>query len=144
MTDKEKLIKAKEFMDANDFGKSLDLLLTISDENHTDKFIEMRYLFLANCYLKTKNYDYSLECCDEVLKLNSSNELASQLKYLTYFQLKDYDNALLEIITFLKYNPAELYKITLGELLEDIKTGNISDDAVVNAIKILAEENGVL
>ena len=83
MTDKEKLIKAKEFMDANDFGKSLDLLLTISDENHTDKFIEMRYLFLANCYLKTKNYDYSLECCDEVLKLNSSNELASQLKYLT-------------------------------------------------------------
>lgn len=143
ITDKEILVKAKKLMDTDNFSKALELLLSISNKKHSNKFVEMHYLFLAYCYFNIKNYEYSLVSSDEVLKLNPKNEFASINKYLCYVELKKNKNALIEIFNFLKKNPAELYLITLEELLEDVKSGNIVDKEIIDAIKFLAKKNNV-
>lgn len=144
MTDKEKLTKAKELIDKGFFEKAISFLDDINDSYHSSKIIETKYLFLAICYYNLELYNKSILYCKKVLINNNSNELASLTKYLSHINVKDFNNAFFEIFEFLKYNPAVLYKDTLGELLADIKSGHINDKDVINAIKILAEENKVV
>jgi hypothetical protein len=57
--------------------------------------------------------------------------------------LKQFDKALDEIITFLKNHPAELYKVTLKELMVDIFKGNIQNEIHIEELKKLAIENKI-
>ncbi len=142
MTDKENIIHAKELIDNNFFTEAIIVLDDISDNNN-DKIIETKQLFLAVCCYNLKLYDKSIFYAEKVLKNNPSYELASLNKYLSHVAMQDFNAAFLEIIDFLKFNRAVLYKVTLEELLDDIESGHINDPDLINGIKILADENNV-
>ncbi|WP_164976754.1 hypothetical protein [Chryseobacterium sp. CH21] len=48
------------------------------------------------------------------------------------------------MIRFLSFNEADVYKVTLEELLTDIKNGFINEKAIVSKIKELALKNNCL
>ena len=143
MTEKEKLISAKSLIDSDCFEEALEILLKLNLEGKSEKFIEMRGLFLSQSYFHTENYIEGLFWAEKVIKINKANEFGSQLKYLCLVKLNEINKALYEVLEFLKSNPANLYKVTLKELMIDIYAGNINDAEVVNAIKMLAIENKV-
>jgi hypothetical protein len=84
-----------------------------------------------------------MNTASKLLQKDLGNEYASQIKYLSYCGLKDYDSAFNEIISFLSNNKANLYKVTLEELLTDIQDGFINDRNFVEKIQNLAQENNV-
>ena len=106
---------------------------------------EERYklLLLSYSLYNVGKHESAIHIADILLQKNSNNEYASQIKYLSYFELEDYDNALNEAINFLSHNEANLYKVTLEELLIDIKKGNISEENTVYKLKELALKNNV-
>jgi hypothetical protein len=61
MTEKDKLIKAKELMDSEIYGESKSILESINLEKLSSKFIEMRNLFLSHCNQKLGNYHEAIE-----------------------------------------------------------------------------------
>ena len=99
---------------------------------------------MSNCWYKIGEYQWAIDIADNLLQKDEHNELASQIKYLSYCELKDFDNALEEIIRFLSFNEADVYKVTLEELLTDIKNGFINEEAIVSKIKELALKNNCL
>lgn len=103
-----------------------------------------RLLFMSNCWYKLGEYQWAIDIADNLLQNDEHNELASQIKYLSYCELKDFDNALAEIINFLSYNEADLYKVTLEELLTDIKDGFINEQHIISKIEGFALKNNVL
>ena len=143
MTEKEKLISAKSLIDSDCFEEALEILLQLNLEERSEKFIEMRSLFLSQCYFQTENYSEGLFWAEKVMEINKANEFGSQLKYLCLVKLNEIDKALREVLKFLKSNPANLYKVTLKELMIDIYAGNIQDVEVVDEIKMFAIENKV-
>ncbi|WP_223598668.1 hypothetical protein [Chryseobacterium sp. GVT01B] len=133
------LQKAKNLMDVGQYIPALTILetlngLSLKSENY-------RLLFMSNCWFNLEEYDWAIEIADRLLQKNPKNELASQIKYLSYCKLKDYDSAFDEIIGFLSYNKADHYKITLEELLTDIRAGFINDEDIISKIKELALQN---
>jgi len=136
------LQKAKNLMDVGQYIPALTILetlngLSLKSENY-------RLLFMSNCWFNLEEYDWAIEIADRLLQKNPKNELASQIKYLSYCKLKDYDSAFDEIISFLSYNKADHYKITLEELLTDIRAGFINDEDIISKIKELALQNDCL
>ncbi|MFS4428265.1 hypothetical protein [Chryseobacterium sp. S90] len=136
------LQKAKNLMDGGQYIPALTILetlnvLSLKSENY-------RLLFMSNCWFNLEEYDWAIEIADRLLQKNPKNELASQIKYLSYCKLKDYDSAFDEIIGFLSYNKADHYKITLEELLTDIRAGFINDEDIISKIKELALQNDCL
>jgi len=107
------------------------------------KYENLRLLFSSICLYNLKDYKSAIDFADKVLEENEKNEFASQLKYLSYVELKEYDTALNEIISFLSKNKADLYKVTLEELIIDIKDGFINKDETISKIKELALKNNV-
>ena len=143
MTDKEKLIKAKQLIDIEIYEESKQILESINLESKSSKFIEMRNLFLSCCYQELGNYHDAIELSLKVSEINNSNELASQIRYLSYANLKEFDKAINEVIYFLKNHQAELYKVTLKELMIDIMKGNIELESQIEELKRLAIENKI-
>lgn len=94
-----------------------------------------RQLFMSNCWYKLGEYQWAIDIADNLLQRDKHNEFASQLKYLSYCELKDFDNALKEMLRFLSCNEADLYKVTLEELLTDIRDGFINEEDIVSKIK---------
>lgn len=142
LTDKEKLMQAKELLDDGFFMEAIIVLNDVSDNNNS-RIIEAKQLFLGVCYYNIGQYNKSIPYYERVLKNNPSHELASLGKYLAHVLTEDFNAAFLEMFGFLKYNRAVLYKETLEELLGDIESGHITDPEIKNGIKILAEENNV-
>ncbi|MEC3875815.1 hypothetical protein [Chryseobacterium salviniae] len=135
------LHKAKDLMDNEQYELSINILnnlkgLPLESEN-------FRLLFLSNCYYNIEEYYLAIDTANNLLQKDSKNEYASQIKYLSYYELKDYDHALNEIINFLSNNKANLYKVTLEELLTDIKNGFINDKDIIHKIKEQAIKNSV-
>ncbi len=99
------------------------------------------YSVLAGVHLDLKEYAKALENFKKATDLNPKSELASLGLYVTYVELDSDEEAIGELIRYLKGNPAKLYKDTLEELLEGLEKGymtNFKDD-----IKDLARINGV-
>jgi len=144
MTDKERLIEGKALIDNLQFGESINKLLSIPNNGKSAKFLELKNLFMGNSYYNIGEYFMAIQMLEKVIKSNNKNELASQLKYLCLVHLKKYNLALIEIMGFLKRNPADLYKATLEELLHEIKIGNITDADIIDGIHFLAIENNVI
>lgn len=136
------LQKAKDLMDSEQYILSLTILETLN--GLSSKSENYRLLFMSNCWFNLEEYDWAIEIDDKLLQKDPKNEMASQMKYLSYCKLKDYDNAFDEIIDFLSNNEADLYKVTLEELLTDIKDGYINDKDIISKIKELALQNDCL
>ena len=136
------LQKAKDLMDSGQYMPSLTILNTLN--GLSSKSESYRLLFMANCWYHLEEYDWAIDIADKLLQNDEHNELASQIKYLSFCKLKDYDRAFDEIIEFLSNNDAELYKVTLEEFLTDIKEGFINDKEIISKIKELALQNNCL
>ncbi|WNI37444.1 hypothetical protein [Chryseobacterium sp. SG20098] len=136
------LQKAKNLMDNGQYMPAVEILQNIS--KLSTKSESYRLLFMSNCWYKLGEYQWAIDIADNLLQRDKHNELASQIKYLSYCGLKDFDKALEEIIRFLSFNEADVYKITLEELLADIKNGFINEQAIISKIKGLALKNNCL
>ncbi|WP_411812426.1 hypothetical protein ACLB9Y_04655 [Chryseobacterium scophthalmum] len=135
------LDKAKDLMDNEQYELAIDILNKL--ENLPLKSENFRLLFLSNCFYNIEEYYLAIDTADKLLQKDQKNEYASQIKYLAYYELEDHDNALDEIINFLSHNKADLYKVTLEELLTDIKDGFINEEETVYKIKELALQNNI-
>ncbi|MBB6330137.1 tetratricopeptide (TPR) repeat protein [Chryseobacterium sediminis] len=136
------LQKAKDLMEK---GQYLPAITILNDLNGLSPRSEnYRLLFMADCWFRLEEYNWAIDIADKLLQKDERNELASMMKYLSYCSLKDFDNALAEIVDFLSNNEADLYKVTLEELLTDIKDGFITDKEIISKIKELALQNNCL
>ncbi|THV58647.1 hypothetical protein [Chryseobacterium candidae] len=127
------LQKAKDLMDNGQYMPAMEILQNI--RGLSEKSENYRLLFMSYCWYNLGEYQWAANIADELLQKDMHNELASQIKYLSYCGLKDFDKALEEIIRFLSFNEADVYKITLEELLTDIRDGFINEENIVSKIK---------
>ncbi|MBB6369830.1 hypothetical protein [Chryseobacterium shigense] len=139
MTDK--LQKVKNLIDNGHYEPAIDILNNLNGLSPKDE--RYRLLLLSYSLYNIRKYNLAITIAETLLQKNSNNEYASQIKYLSCVELKDYDRALDEIISFLSVNKANLYKITLEELLTDIKDGFINNKDISDKIKELALNNNI-
>lgn len=137
----EKLQKAKQLIDTEQYDEAIHILEDLNKLSFKDD--NFRLLLLSYSLYKTKKFNLSISNAHKLLQKNKKSEFASQLKYLSYFELKEYDKALKEITEFLSCNKANLYKVTLEELLSDVKKGFIKEKEMINQIKKIAKQNNV-
>lgn len=135
------LQRARELMDNEQYELAINILNNLNGLSSKDE--RYKLLLLSHSLYKVKKYELAIHSTDILLRKNNNNEYASQIKYLSYCGLEDYDNALNEIINFLSHNEANLYKVTLEELLIDIKDGFINDEHIIHKIKELALKNNI-
>ncbi len=135
------LQKAKDLVDNEQYELAIISLENLNELSWKEE--QYRLLFLAYSLYMVKKYNLAIDTADKLLLMNNNNEYASQIKYLSCCGLEDYDNALNEIINFLSYNATNLYKVTLEELLTDIKEGFINEETTVYKIQELALRNNV-
>ncbi|MDQ0595428.1 tetratricopeptide (TPR) repeat protein [Chryseobacterium ginsenosidimutans] len=135
------LQRGKALMDSEQYELAINILNNLKDL--PSKYENLRLLFLSNCLYNIEDYYLAIEIANKLLQIDNKNEYASQIKYLSYYELKDYDNALNEVISFLSNNEADLYRVTLEELLIDIKKGFINKKDTIHRIKELALKNDI-
>ncbi|WP_144284000.1 hypothetical protein [Chryseobacterium echinoideorum] len=135
------LQQSKDLIDNDQYELAIDILNNLNELSPKDE--RYRLLLLSYSSYRVEKYELAIHFADILLQKNSNNEYASQIKYLSFYELKDYDNALNEIIGFLSNNEANLYKVTLEELLIDIQDGLINEDDKVYRIKELALQNNI-
>lgn len=135
------LQRARELMDNEQYELAINILNNLNELSSKDE--RYKLLLLSHSLYKVKKYELAIHSTDILLRKNNNNEYASQIKYLSYCGLEDYENALNEIINFLSHNEANLYKVTLEELLIDIKDGFINDEHIIHKIKELALKNNI-
>ncbi|WP_347216261.1 hypothetical protein [Chryseobacterium sp.] len=129
-------------MDNKQYELAIDILTNY--EAISPKTENLRLLFLSDCFYNIEEYHMAIETANKLLKRDHKNEYASRIKYFSYNELEDYENALNEIIGFLSNNKANLYETTLRELLIDIKRENISLINIVYKMKEIALKNNII
>jgi tetratricopeptide (TPR) repeat protein len=120
---------------------SINVFCKILDEYPLDKKTYGIYSLLGGVYADLQENDKALNNFKKATELNSGSELASLGMYVTLVKLNKGEEAIQELIRYLKSYPANLYKDTLEELLEGLEKGymtNYQDD-----IRNLAKVNGV-
>ncbi|NML57021.1 CDC27 family protein [Chryseobacterium cheonjiense] len=135
------LQKGKDLMDNEQYELAISILDNL--KNLPSKYENLRLLFLSNCLYNIEDYYLAIEIANKLLQIDNKNEHASQIKYLSYYELKKYDEALNEVISFLSNNEADLYRVTLEELLIDIKKGFINKKDTIHRIRELALRNNI-
>lgn len=136
------LQKSKDLMDNGQYMPAVEILQNIRGSSAKPE--KYRLLFMSSCWYNLGEYQWAVNIADDLLQKDRHNELASQIKYLSYCGLKDFDKAFEEIIRFLSFNEADVYKITLEELLADIKNGFINENTIISTLKELALKNNCL
>ena len=79
------------------------------------------------CYRKLKNYDESFIHFKQAVKIAPADETASQCLYVACVELDKSKLAIKELDRYLSKHPADSYKVTLTELLWELKRGNATD-----------------
>lgn len=141
MSPKEILIQAKKLHDEGRYDDAIQLLLPL--KNISPKLEEHQYISISYSYYCLNNFRQSFYYAELVSSKNKSNEFASQLKYFCLFDENKIDEALSEVINFLNEFPANLYKITLEELLVDVNENRIQGEFAAK-ILFLANKNNVI
>ena len=75
--------KAKDLMDSGQYIPSLTILETLN--GLSSKSENYRLLFMSNCWFNLEEYDWAIEIADKLLQKDPKNEMASQMKYLSYY-----------------------------------------------------------
>ena len=131
---------AIELRDKGELRDSIKVFSKILSDYPSDK-INGVHLVLAGVHFDLREYDKAFINFKRATELNPKSELASLGLYVTYVKLDRDEEAIGELIRYLKDYPAKLYKDTLEELLEGLEKGymtNYEDD-----IRELAKINGV-
>ena len=82
---------------------------------------------LADVYKKLGDFNSSNEYFKRGAQLNPTAEIASLGLYLSYIDLGRDEKAIQELDRYLSLHKADHYKVTLEELLEDLKNGYAGD-----------------
>lgn len=133
---------AIDLRDKGELRDSIKVFSKILADYPNDKIKHGVHSVLAGVHFDLREYDKAFVNFKQATDLNPKSELASLGLYITYVKLERDEEAIRELIRYLKKCPAKLYKDTLEELLEGLKKGymsNYEDD-----IKQLAKINGVV
>lgn len=131
-------------IDLRDKGKlrdSINVLSKILTDYPNDKKNYVVHTILSGIYSDLREYDKYLINSKKASDLKPEYELASLCLYLAYTKLDRDEEAIEELIRYLKKYPAKLYKDTLEELLEGLEDGYMKK--YEDEIKNLAKINGV-
>lgn len=142
MNDSKKLWETKALVDNEEYESAINILDS-DDWDLSPKEDRFRLVLIAHSLLHLGKYENAIEFADVVLQKKDTSEFASQIRYLSLVKLKKYDEAFEEIFHFLSFNEANLYKVTLEELLTDIQAGYINDEDNIKKIQNLAQRNNV-
>lgn len=141
MSPKEILIQAKKLHDEGRYDDAIQLLLPL--QNISPRLEEHQYISISYSYYCLNDFRQSFYYAELVSSKNKSNEFSSQLKYFCLVDENKIDEALSEVINFLNEFPANLYKITLEELLVDVNENRIQGEFAAK-ILLLANKNNVI
>ena len=130
-----------ELRDNGDLRDSVGVFSKILNDYPNDEKISEVYLVLGGVYSDLKEYEKALSNFKKATDLNPKSELASLGLYITYAKLDRDEEAIRELIRYLKQFPAKLYKDTLEELLEGLDQGYMTD--FKDEINELAKIKGV-
>jgi tetratricopeptide (TPR) repeat protein len=138
----DRLQQAKKLIDDEQYEQAIEILESLN--NLFPKEERFKLLLLSASLYEIGKYDSAIDTANMFLqKSKKGREFGSQIKYLSYAKLGEYDKAFEEIINFLSSHKANLYKVTLEELLTDIKNKAIRDEWLIEKIQELANENNV-
>lgn len=132
---------AIELRDKGDLRDSVGVFSKILNDYPNDEKISGVYLVLGGVYSDLKEHEKALINFKKATDLNPKSELASLGLYITYVKLDRDEEAIRELMRYLRQFPAKLYKDTLGELLEGLEQGYMTD--FKDEINKLAKINGV-
>lgn len=121
--------------------ESIEVFSKILQDFATDKRTYRIYTVLAGVYSDLGEHDKALSNFKMATELNPTSELASLGLYVTLAKLGRDEDAIHELIRYLKSYPADLYKDTLEELLEGLESGYMSNFEY--DIRSFAKVNGV-
>lgn len=130
-----------ELRDKGDLRDSVGVFSKIVEDYPNDEKISGVYLVLGGVYSDLKEHQKSLINFRKATDLNPKSELASLGLYIAYAKLDRDEEAIKELIRYLRQFPANLYKDTLEELLEGLEQGYMTD--FKDEINELAKVNGV-
>lgn len=120
---------------------SVGVFLKILHDYPDHKKISGVYSVLGGVYKDLKEHENALTSFKKASDLNPKSELASLGLYIIYAELDRDEEAIKELIRYLRQFPADLYKDTLEELLEGLEQGYMTD--FKDEINELAKINGV-
>jgi len=130
-----------ELRDNGVLKDSVNVFLKILDNYPDHEKISGVYSVLGGVYKDLEENEDALTCFKKASDLNPKSELASLGLYITYAELDRDEEAIKELIRYLRQFPADLYKDTLEELLEGLEQGYMTD--FKDEINELAKINGV-
>jgi tetratricopeptide (TPR) repeat protein len=143
MTTIEKMFEsAIELRDKGELTSAVQILSEILANFSNDPGISGVHEVLGGIYNDLKEYEKGFENFKKATIINPKSELASLGLYISYVELNKIEEAIAELFRYLNTNEADLYKVTLGELLEGLEEGDMTD--YEKEIKYLAIKNGVL
>lgn len=132
---------AIELRDSGNLDHSIGVLSKILERYPGNESIYKVYVIRAGIYGELGNHALALEDFKNAAHLNPKSELASLGLYISYAELTQYEDAIHELIRYLSSYPAELYKETLEELVNDLQHGYMT--AYREDILRLAKQNGI-
>jgi tetratricopeptide (TPR) repeat protein len=132
---------AIELRNKGQLRDSINVLSKILNEYPVDKKTYGIYSVLGGVLADLGENEKALINFKKATELNPKSELASLGLYVTLAKLDRDEEAIHELIRYLKSYPAKLYKDTLEELLEGLEKGYMTD--YEDDIKNFARINGV-
>lgn len=123
MTIEDRFKKAIQTRNDGNLKLAIDEFHDIIKDYPNDHKISGVYTVLAGVY---KDLDMNMDAMIWFKKatiLNPSSELASLGLYISYTKLGNYQEAINELKRYLSEYPADRYKLTLKELLNDLEVG---------------------
>ncbi|MCB9249171.1 MAG: tetratricopeptide repeat protein [Ignavibacteriales bacterium] len=88
------------FIEENDLNKAEKFFSTAVNSKQNNTFVDHSIFALANLYEKKGEYRKAVASYDKILGFHRESELAAQAQLrigICYYQLKEYDNAILEL-----------------------------------------------
>jgi tetratricopeptide (TPR) repeat protein len=130
-----------ELRDKGELRDSINVFSKLLSDYPMDKKTHGIYSVLGGVYADLGDNDNALRNFKKATQLNSNSEVASLGLYVTLVELDKDEEAIQELVRYLKSNPADLYKDTLVELIEGLEKGYMTD--YERDIRHFAKLNGV-
>lgn len=124
---KDKLIRkiddAFGYWEKNEKSKALQVLERIKDTEEIMNNIRL-HLLLGNLYSEKEDFVNSFFHFKTATNLDRDSELSSLCLYIVLVKLNKESEAIKEMTRFLSSHAAKSYRVTLKELLGELKKGN--------------------
>lgn len=135
---------AVELNDQSRYHESLAVLFNLLADNvefSKAKVQAVIYTHIASNFRDLEEYECALAYFEKGLDVAPRSEINSLGKYLCLHELDRDEEAINEMFQFLESNDADLYRTTLGEMLEGLEEGYMTN--YESRIKELARKNSV-